>query len=440
MIGTFRISIVKLIYFISAIYVAALCLPTVALSAEDQRPNILFIMADDVGSEVLECYGGQSYLTPRIDQLAREGLRFEHAYALPACHPTRTTLLSSRYPFRLGHPEWGTYPPEEESHTIAHVLANAGYDTAVAGKWQIAFLQDDPTHPQRLGFQESCLFGWHEGPRYYQPHIWQNGQLRDDVRDRYGPDVYSEFLIDFMKRKRDRPFFAYYPMALCHDVTDDLDKPVPLGPKGRYQNYAEMVAAMDERVGRLMDALHDNGLRENTLVVFFTDNGTPAKIITGTRGDKLVREPVSSLRNGKEIPGGKAQLTDAGTRVPLIVRWPRVVAAGRVSHYLIDTSDFYPTLAELAAAPLASDRRIDGRSFANVLRGASNNGREWVFVEFKGKSYVKDARWKLYDDGRLLDLSSDPQEHQPLDVKHLQPESQRAYDRLQMAFKSVLDN
>ena len=134
-------------------------------------PNILLIMADDVGVDVLGCYGGQSYKTPRLDELAATGMRFTHCYSMPVCHPTRIALMTGRYPMHLNNPRWGAFPKEAESQTFAHVLKKAGYATAVAGKWQICMMRDDLDHAQRLGFDESCLFGWHEGPRYHSPMI-----------------------------------------------------------------------------------------------------------------------------------------------------------------------------------------------------------------------------------------------------------------------------
>jgi len=400
-------------------------------AAGAERPNILFIMADDVGSEVLGCYGGESYRTPRLNQLANQGMRFEHAYAMSVCHPTRTCFLSGQYPFRMGNPKWGSYPESAESKTIAHVLKRAGYSTVIAGKWQLALLSDDPYHPQRLGFDESCLFGWHEGPRYYQPHLRQNGELLSDIEDRYGPDVYCEFLIDFMNRHREQPFFAFYSMALCHAVTDDLDKPVPVGPQGRYQTFGEMVEAMDERVGLLMDYLDRAGLRENTLVVFFTDNGSPRDSYVGVENGKLVERPVKSVRNGVVVPGGKATLLDTATRVPLIIRWPRIVDEGQVSEDLIDVSDFLPTLAELADAELPAGVVLDGRSFADHLRGIGPSRRDWVFAEHKGQGFVKDRRWKLYNDGRVFDVEQDPREQKPLVKADLSDAALRAVEKLE---------
>ena len=375
-----------------------------------EQPNILFILADDVGSEVLECYGGESYRTPRLNHLASQGLQFTHAYAMPACHATRTTLLSGQYWIRMGRPEWGTFPVEAEDRTVAQVLKRAGYATAIAGKWQLTLLGDDPTHPHRLGFEHYALFGWHEGPRYYQPHIRQDGRLRDDVADRYGPDVYCDFLTEFITAERSKPFFAFYSMALCHDVTDDLDHPVSVGPNGRYQSYAEMVAAMDERVGRLVDAIDNADLGKNTIIVYFSDNGSPSKTIVAAQGNKLIREPVVSQRNGTMVPGGKATLTDAGARVPLIVRWPGKIAAGQTTHQLVDVSDFLPTLTEIAGGTLPEGVELDGQSFAPRLRGDEQAGRDWVYAEHKQNAYIKSHRWKLYNDGRFFDLDVDPKE------------------------------
>ncbi|MFQ5733429.1 MAG: sulfatase-like hydrolase/transferase, partial [Planctomycetaceae bacterium] len=322
--------------------IAALLLTGIAYSA-DRPPNIVLIMADDVGVETLGSYGGESYKTPHIDALAKGGLRFNHCYSMPVCHPTRIALLTGRYPFRLKHPRWGSFPKAEEENTLAHLLKRAGYATAIAGKWQLAMQKNDPRHPQRLGFDQSCLFGWHEGPRYYDPLIWQNGRLRTDTRGKYGPDLYVEFLADFMKHNRKRPFFAYYSMALCHDVTDDLKKPVPFGPKGRYDNYAEMIAQMDKHVGRLVKAIDDLGLRENTVILFTGDNGTPKSYIHTAKNGKYIRKPVFSKIHGKMLRGGKGDLTDAGTNVPLIANWKGTVKPGRVANDLVDFSDWLPT-------------------------------------------------------------------------------------------------
>jgi arylsulfatase A len=380
-------------------------------------------MADDLGCETLGCYGGTSYETPN---LAAGGMRFRHGYSMPVCHPTRVTLLLGRYPSHVGSPGWGRFPVAEEKRTLAHVLGRAGYATAIAGKWQLILLGKNPQHPHELGFDDYCLFGWHEGPRYYEPYLWQNGKLRDDVAGRYGPDVYTEFLIDFIEENRGRPFLAYYSMALCHDVTDDLREPVPFGPHGRYDNYEEMVEAADERVGRLVAALDRLGLRENTLILFTGDNGTPRSYIATAIDGKLVRKPITSRMGDVEIRGGKGSLTDAGTNVPLIANWKGTIAPGQVADDLVDFSDFLPTFAELAGAPLPEGVEIDGVSFAPRLRGTGGKGRRWAYAEHRGKCWVRTQRWKLYDDGRLIDVPSDPEEQHPIPPDAASPEATAA--------------
>ena len=161
----------------------------------NSRPNIVLIMADDVGSEVLGCYGGTSYQTREIDSLANTGTRFTNCFSMPVCHPSRQTIMTGHYPFR--HPTaWGSWP--EGVTTFAHMLKQAGYATAVAGKWQLALQKNNPTHPAQLGFDESAVFGWHEGPRFHNPMIYRNGVVWEEKRkpDVYGPEIYTEFLID----------------------------------------------------------------------------------------------------------------------------------------------------------------------------------------------------------------------------------------------------
>jgi arylsulfatase A len=276
-------------------------------------------------------------------------------------------------------------------------------------------LKDDPKHPHRLGFDEYCLFGWHEGPRYYRPLIWQNAKVRKDVADRYGPDVYCEFLIDFITRNKNRPFLAYYSMALCHDVTNDLAVPPPFGPNGRWQTYKERVQAMDRQVGRLITVLDRLGLRKKTLVLFTTDNGTPVRMITNAVDGKYVRKPVVSRMGDRNVYGGKGSLTDGGTHVPLIANWTDKAPAGRTIDDLVDFSDFLPTLADLAGAALPKEVVLDGVSFAPRLEGKRETTRRWAYSEKRKDAYwVRTGRWKLYNDRKLFDLRKDPQEKHPV--------------------------
>ena len=161
--------------------VCALLLISPSLAIADQ-PNIILIFADDVGQEVLGCYGGESYKTPHLDALAAEGMRFDHCYSMPSCHPSRICLMTGQYPAELGNPKWGTFPNELEHQTFAAMLQQAGYATAIAGKWQLGLMKHDLQQPARLGFDEWSLFGWHEGPRYHEPMIYENGKLREDTK------------------------------------------------------------------------------------------------------------------------------------------------------------------------------------------------------------------------------------------------------------------
>jgi arylsulfatase A len=311
-------------------------------------------------------------------------------------------------------------------------------------------MRDDLDHAQRLGFDESCLFGWHEGPRYHSPMIYQNGKLREGLEDRYGPDVYVEFLIDFIERNKERPFLAYYPMALCHDVTDDLQDPVPFGPQGHYDTYQTMAEAMDVRVGRLLDALDRLKLREKTVFIFTTDNGTPKSYIHSAepnpdpkKKDKYIRVPVVSKVGDRDVPGGKGNLTDDGTNVPLLVSWPAAIEPGKVSHDLIDFSDFLPTLADLGGGELPANVELDGKSFAGRLswllvgRGSGDAARTWAFAEHQRKYWVRTQDWKLYGDGKLFDMRRDPGEKQAVSAEAQTTEAAAAREHLAAVMRSL---
>jgi len=187
-------------------------LQTAASFAADHtdKPNILLIMADDLGVEGLGCYGGTSYATPNLDKLAQGGMKFENCHSTPKCSPSRVTLMTGRYTFRTTT-QWGHIPDSEI--TFGSVLASAGYKTALAGKWQMALLKSNPQHVAQKGFEESCVWAWHEGPRYWKPLIYRNDTILDGLSARYGPDVFTDFLLDFMKTNKDHRFLAYYPTA-----------------------------------------------------------------------------------------------------------------------------------------------------------------------------------------------------------------------------------
>ncbi len=357
------------------------------------RPNVLLIMADDLGYECLGSYGGTSYNTTNLDALAASGMRFTNCFSTPKCSPSRVTIMSGRYTLRTTT-IWGELPANEI--TFGHVLRDAGYATALAGKWQMVLQKTDPGHLRRFGFQESAVWAWHEGPRYYKPLIYQNDKIMANTKDKYGPDLYCDFLIDFIKTNQDKPFLAYYPMALTHWPKNDE----PPGPNGKHLDFKGMVEEMDRQVGKLTTTLDLLGLRDNTLILFTGDNGTPAN--------------VTSIIHGKKLNGGKAKLTDAGTRVPLLASWPGTIKAGTLNTDLIDFTDFMPTLADLAMTKVPQDRVIDGQSFMAALTGKNPKPRQWVYTWWGGKEWLRNKDWKLYADGRLYHMKADATEQHPI--------------------------
>jgi len=407
------------------------------------RPNILLIMADDLGYECLGCNGGTSYRTPNLDALASSGMRFEHCYSMPLCSPSRIKLMTGRYNFRnyLG---WGILDPKER--TFGHLLREAGYATCISGKWQLCHfdLPENADHPKRAGFDEFCVWTWEfqggKPSRYWDPYIWQDGKLRDDLKGKYGPDVHCDFVIDFIERNKSRPFFAYYTTNLVHApyVPTPDSKPAAGAkkPKGKKQragreNYADMVAYLDKCVGRVVQTLDRLGLREQTLILFTGDNGTPVGI-TSKMGDVA-------------IPGGKGSTKDTGIHVPLLANWKGTVPAGRTCSDPVDFADFLPTLAEVAGAPLPEGVKIDGRSFYPQLLGRPGNPRGWVFLSASDsktgkaspKGLVRDRRWKLYSDGRLFDTQADRFEENAIRPGEGTAEANSARKRLQAVLDSI---
>lgn len=399
--------------------------PLVLAQSEEPgiRPNIVFIVADDLGEEVIGAYGGESFDTPNIDALAESGTRFSHTYSAPACSPSRTTLLTGRYLFRYTH-EWGQLPPDEV--TFGNVVRDAGYATAAAGKWQMGLLKEDPLQPRKEGFSRYSFWAWHEGPRYYDPLIWEDARLRDEAIDhRYGPDVYADFVIEHMRQNQaeHQRFFVYFPLTLPHLAKTDGPYAEPPSPDGNYQTYSELVAEMDRIVGRIVSAIERMGVRERTLIVFTGDNGTP--------------EQVKVTVNGRTVRGGKGQMTNAATHVPLIASWPGHVPSGRVSDALIDFTDFLPTFADLTGASVPQDRPIDGVSFAPQLLGSEESHRPWVYTEWKGERWARNRTWKLYGNGDLYHVAQDVKENHPVPKGDRGKGAKQARERLHQAFDDL---
>lgn len=390
----------------------ALSLITVATQANDS-PNIILIMADDVGRDWVSCYGAR-HQTPNIDKLAEQGVRYETAWCMPICTPTRVTLLTGQYPFRHGWtqhydaPRWGGEGLSwKRFTTFARVLRDAGYSTAVGGKWQINDLRMQPDALQQHGFDEHCVWTGAEAgrpeteQRYWDAHIMTNGR-RATVT--YGPDTINEFLIDFIQRKKKGPFLIYYPMLLAHGPHAATPLNKHDSPKDKSSLYAGNVTYMDHLVGRLVQAVDAAGLRENTMILFTGDNGSSSP----------------GMLNGEPYPKGKGGQADWGAHVPLIVRAPMLTAGGRVSRDLVDVTDFSPTLLEVAQARPPEGLTLDGKSFVPSLRGSEDpfEKRSWIYSQLGDFRMVRDWEHIVDNRGHFHDLNKDPRQEDevsPLD-------------------------
>jgi arylsulfatase A len=365
--------------------------------AAPRKPNIIFILSDDVGLGDVGCTGGP-FKTPRIDSLAEGGTRFDLCYSTPLCGPSRCQILTGRYPFRTGlinNQSHNAIEPDREV-MIPTVLKKAGYVTASVGKW------GQMSHgPGEWGFDEYLVFPgsgryWRQQTAFYTV----NGRQKNLPPGQYLPTIMHSFIVDFLDKHKDQPFFIYYPMSHLHgpivrtpDSKDGADKD---------RLYRDNVEYMDKLVGMLLDELDKRNLRKNTVVVFTGDNGT------ARFGADL------STVNGKKISGMKATMLEGGSRVPLLVNWPGVTPAGKVNENLIDFSDFFATFAELGGAKLPEGVKLDSQSFAAQIKGQPGKPRDWVYVELNGKSYARDARFKLTNHGDLFDLSHAPFEEIPV--------------------------
>ena len=395
------------------------------------KPNIILIMADDMGYECVGANGSSTFKTPVLDQLAETGIRFNHCYSQPLCTPSRVKIMTGMYNVR-NYVEFGVL--DRGQTTFAHLLKKNGYTTCIAGKWQLG---RQPDAPQHFGFDEACLWQHTRGARdrnrrdtrYSNPQLEINGKAVDYNNGEFGPTVVTDFICDFMGRNREKPFLVYYPMILPHSPF--VPTPDSKNPDGKNSqvNFQDMVAYIDKMVGRITTRLDELGVRENTLILFTGDNGTAGAI--------------QSVLNGRPVRGGKSFMTDAGTHVPLIANWPGTLSEGRVLDDLIDFSDFLPTLCDAAGVAVPSELNIDGISFLPQLKGEEGNPRDWAYCWYLTKNtgevqaWARTRRYKLYRTGRLFDMSKDPLERTPL--KDLSAEAEAVRARLQKALDQYKD-
>ena len=406
---------------------------------ELKKPNILFILVDDLGKEWISGYGAEDIETPNIDALAKSGISFNNVYSMPQCTPSRLTLLTGQYPFRHGWvnhwdvPRWGggAHYDERVNPSLGAEMKKAGYATCIAGKWQIDDFRVEPDAMAKSGFDQYCMWTGGEGgnleisqERYQNPYIYKDGESKT-YENRFGPDIFRDFIIDFMKenKDKDKPMFIYYPMVLTH--TPFVDTPDETADDNLGKHKA-MVRYTDKITGQLMSALKKENLQDNTIVVWTTDNGT-TRAISGNYRGRMVR-------------GGKALTSENGICEPFIVSWPGHVSSNKISNALIDFTDIFPTFLDLAGVapkkewPVGTTKEhIDGYSFKNVLLDkAERSDREWALGmggqnnarltkdgvknqhEFRDR-VLRNERYKLYigpdrKPEKFFDLEADPYE------------------------------
>lgn len=415
---------------------AALSL-TAAVFAAD-KPNIIYILADDLGLGDLSCYGQKQFTTPNIDKLAADGIRFtQHYSGTSVCAPSRSSLMTGQH---TGHtpirgnmevkPE-GQQPLPAGTLTLAKVLQQAGYATGAFGKWHNG--TQGPYHPCARGFDEFYGFCSGHWGSYFDPPLEHNG--RPVTGHGYIVDDCTDHALAFIDQHRDRPFLCYVPFNIPHSpmqVPDRFFDPfvgrdLPLRATNAAAEDLEFTRAAcamntnaDWNVGRLLAGLDERGLANDTIVVYFSDNG-----------------PNSHRWNGG-MKGIKGSTDEGGVREPLLVRWPGHIAPRTRVPQVASALDLLPTLAELCGVPLASPRPLDGRSLAPLLTGAATAWPDrTLFAHWAGRVSARNQRWRLDERGRLFDPVADPgQRH---DLADAQPaEAQRLREAVATYRREVL--
>lgn len=404
-------------------------------NSKDIRPNIVLIMADDMGYEAIGANGCQEYSTPNIDRIASSGVHFTQCISQPLCTPSRVKIMTGKHNYR--NYEYFGYLNEKEM-TFGHVMQSAGYKTCIVGKWQLNGLafnlpgNDDKSRPHKMGFDEFALWqvasSKNRGKRFAEPTVNINGDIKKFSIDEYGPDIFCNYAIDFIDKNSDSPFFVYYPMVLVHDPF----VPTPDSPEWRDKTlrhkqdtafFADMVNYTDKIVGRIESALKKSGVYDNTILIFTADNGSHVTLETKTT-DRVVK-------------GAKGNTITDGTHVPMVVSWPNGVDDATVYEELISFADFMPTFAEIANRKIESD----GRSFLWILKGERGSGNSEVLVDYDPRwgenvnkhrdRFVQTTEYKLYQDGKFYNIESDILEERPLDIDKITSTERRVYRQLQ---------
>ncbi|MGH9674572.1 MAG: sulfatase-like hydrolase/transferase [Bryobacteraceae bacterium] len=387
------------------------------LLAQGRRPNFIVICTDDQGGRDLGCFGATDLKTPHIDALAASGTRFTNWYSnAPVCAPSRAALMTGRYPVRAGVPSNGPFLPPSQ-RTTATLLKNAGYSTALVGKWHLG--SNDESCPNAHGFE--YFYGFHIGVvdfyshRYYwgEPNrvnfhdLWRNrAEIFEDGQ--YLTEGITQESLRFIDANRARPFFLtvtynapHYPMHAPEKYTQRFPE---LAPERRM--YAAMLAGVDDGVGEIRAALKRHGLLENTLIFWIVDNGATTEARAG-----LEQKPATAGDNGT-YRGFKFSLFDGGMHVPAIMSWPGAIRAGQVNREIVMTMDILPTICAAAGVRQPDGHTVDGRDILGVARGEAKSPHDAIFWEQGGQLAARRGRWKLVLNGQVWDRT--PEGRKPL--------------------------
>jgi len=381
-------------------------------AAQDRPPNVLLMFSDDQGTIDVNAYGADDLHTPNLNRLGRSGVRFTQLYVgAPVCSPSRASLLTGRTPHAAGVP--GNVPinakgmPSEQV-TMAEVLADAGYQTGIVGKWHLGSVDGDGPRDQGFGHffghMRGCIdnyshFFYWNGPNVHD--LWENGRERYRSGE-YFPDLMVSEAKDFIYENRDKPFFLYMPFNIPHyplQVTDmwrdyyfnRIERSLPENRR----HYAALVSTLDERVGQMLEFLEDADLVDNTLVVFLSDHGHSTE----------ERAMFGGGSAGK-FRGAKFSLFEGGIRVPAMMRLPGVIPAGEVRDQMVSSLDILPTIAELTGAELPAGHEIDGKSLMPVIEDPeAPTQHETLYWQLGDQWAVRSGDWKLVVNARDTDRS-----------------------------------
>lgn len=414
-----------------------------ALLSGPTRPNVIVILADDIGYEVPGVNGGSSYQTPNIDYMANTGIRFTQCRASPLCSPSRFALITGKYNFR-NYTTWGVMNPNEK--TLATLFKNAGYATLAAGKWQF---DGGDASIRAVGFDDYSVWNPYEiassgsqGSNYKDPRVYQNGAYLPDssTLGKYSDDLFTDYIKSFIETNQSNNFFIYYATCLCHapySPTPDDPAFASWNPADRLNDtvyFASMVRYMDKKIGEIITKLQELGLYDNTVILFSGDNGTPHHIF--------------SVVDSTAVEGGKGSTLEAGIHVPLVVSWPNgITAPGSVNNNLIDFPDVMATCADITSADVSGFGTLDGISFYNQLTGTEYTPRPWSYNYYnphtnsgnnKLREWVQDSVYKLYitvnNNYRFYNIKNDPNETTAIKKRNMTPAEKNTYNN----FKNIL--